>query len=118
MTFSSRKKDHPKLYLWAKDWESSELNFSTDKLNSDYVDLNVMINEINKENLPLKADDVNNISLSGIRTPPSEEQDGHRDSQLGSQSLLSGLLSSPGAVSMDLPISTSDLERLAKTVQG
>lgn len=41
-----------------------------------------------------------------------------RDSAMGSQALLSSLMSSPGAESLDLPISTSELERLAKSVQG
>lgn len=75
-----------------------------------------MISNIGKENLPMKED----VPLD-IRTPPSEEHEerfSQKDNQLGSQALLSGLLSSPGGASLDLPISTSELERLAKTVQG
>ncbi|VVC90745.1 unnamed protein product [Leptidea sinapis] len=49
------KKNHPKLYLWAKDWDSTELNLTKDRLNSDYSDLNVIINNIGKENMPLKT---------------------------------------------------------------
>lgn len=37
---------------------------------------------------------------------------------LGPQTLLGGLLSSPGGGPLELPISTSELERLAKSVQG
>ncbi|KAH9633941.1 hypothetical protein HF086_015145 [Spodoptera exigua] len=81
--------------------------------------LNIMIN-IDKENKPIKPADVKDIQL-GLKTPPSEEQDQERysqkDNQLGTQSLLSGLLSSPGDASLELPISTSELERLAISVQ-
>ncbi|XP_049887708.1 PHD finger protein 20 isoform X2 [Pectinophora gossypiella] len=116
--YVATKKDHPKLYLWAKDWETSELVMTQERLNSDYSDLSIMISSVGKENLPVRTEDV----PMDIRTPPSEEPDADRfsqkDSQLGSQSLLSGLLSSPGGASLDLPISTTELERLAKTVQA
>lgn len=42
----------------------------------------------------------------------------HRDGAMGSQVMLSSLMSSPGAESLDLPISKSELERFAKSVQG
>ncbi|CAH0698780.1 unnamed protein product [Spodoptera exigua] len=117
--YVATKKDHPKLYLWAKDWEQLEIQNTQEKLNSDYSDLNIMIN-IDKENKPIKPADVKDIQLD-LKTPPSEEQDQERysqkDNQLGTQSLLSGLLSSPGDPSLDLPISTSELERLAISVQ-
>ncbi|XP_022819420.1 PHD finger protein 20 isoform X2 [Spodoptera litura] len=117
--YVATKKDHPKLYLWAKDWEQLEIQNTQEKLNSDYSDLNIMIN-MDKENKPIKPEDVKDIQLD-LKTPPSEEQDQerytHKDAQLGAQSLLSGLLSSPGDASLDLPISTSELERLAISVQ-
>ncbi|XP_035429357.2 PHD finger protein 20 isoform X4 [Spodoptera frugiperda] len=117
--YVATKKDHPKLYLWAKDWEQLEIQNTQEKLNSDYSDLNIMIN-MDKENKPIKPEDVKDIQLD-LKTPPSEEQDqerySHKDAQLGAQSLLSGLLSSPGDASLDLPISTSELERLAISVQ-
>ncbi|KAF9415259.1 hypothetical protein HW555_007008 [Spodoptera exigua] len=117
--YVATKKDHPKLYLWAKDWEQLEIQNTQEKLNSDYSDLNIMIN-IDKENKPIKPADVKDIQLD-LKTPPSEEQDQERysqkDNQLGTQSLLSGLLSSPGDASLELPISTSELERLAISVQ-
>ncbi|XP_050665559.1 uncharacterized protein LOC126965840 isoform X2 [Leptidea sinapis] len=53
--YVASKKNHPKLYLWAKDWDSTELNLTKDRLNSDYSDLNVIINNIGKENMPLKT---------------------------------------------------------------
>ncbi|KAM3960173.1 LOW QUALITY PROTEIN: uncharacterized protein ACR2FA_005805 [Aphomia sociella] len=108
------KKNHPKLYLWAKDWENGDVNFSQEKLNSDYSDLSIMINNIGKENLPVK-DDMKDAHLMNI----DDESDrfSQRDGPLGAQNLLSGLLSSPGGASLDLSITTSDLERLAKTVQ-
>ncbi|XP_013148427.1 PREDICTED: uncharacterized protein LOC106111005 [Papilio polytes] len=107
--YVATKKDHPKLYLWAKDWENTELTMTQEKLNSDYSDLNIMIHNIGKENLPLKTDDVSEMAMDVT----SEE----RDIPLGPQTLLSGLLSSPGGTSLELPISTSELERLAKCVQ-
>ncbi|CAH2068982.1 unnamed protein product, partial [Iphiclides podalirius] len=100
------KKDHPKLYLWAKDWESTELSIAQEKLNSDYSDLSIIINNIGKENLPLKADEVRDLAEEHEERLP-----------LGPQTLLSGLLSSPGGGPLELPISTSELERLAKSVQ-
>ncbi|KAJ0181393.1 hypothetical protein K1T71_003478 [Dendrolimus kikuchii] len=116
--YVATKKDHPKLYLWAKDWEHAEIAYTQEKLNSDYTDLNIMISNIGKENLPVKAD-IKDMQLD-IRTP-SEDHDSDRfiprDSHLGSQTLLSGLLSSPEGPSLELPISTSELERLAKSVQ-
>ncbi|CAK1600192.1 unnamed protein product [Parnassius mnemosyne] len=111
------KKNHPKLYLWAKDWENAELNMTQEKLNSDYSDLNITINNIGKENLPLKTDDIQ----MDVRTPLSEENDerySNRELSLNSQTLLSGVMSSPGGASLDLPISTTELERLAKSVQA
>lgn len=118
--YVATKKDHPKLYLWAKDWEHAEIQYTQEKLNSDYSDLNIIISNIGKENLPIKPDDVKDIPLD-IRTSLSEDNEhdrfSQRDMPIGSQSLLSGLLSSPGGTSLDLPISTLELERLAKTVQ-
>ncbi|KOB66141.1 Phd finger domain-containing protein [Operophtera brumata] len=92
----------------------------TYKLNSDYSDLSIMINGMDKENLPMKPDE---LHLMDIRTASEDEPDSdsrysQRDVQLSSQALLSGLLSSPSAASLELPISTSELERLAKSVQG
>ncbi|RVE47035.1 hypothetical protein evm_008317 [Chilo suppressalis] len=114
------KKDHPKLYLWAKDWENGELNISQDRLNAEYSDLNLMISSIGKENLPVGQHDLKDVQMD-MQTPPSEDHEryNHRDSQMGSQALLSGLLSSPGGASLDLPLplSASELERLASTVQ-
>ncbi|OWR46297.1 putative phd finger domain protein [Danaus plexippus plexippus] len=69
--YVATKKDHPKLYLWAKDWESPEVNFTQERLNSDYSDLNIIINNIGKENLPLKPDEVN--PHLDIRMPITEE---------------------------------------------
>ncbi|CAG9782743.1 unnamed protein product [Diatraea saccharalis] len=118
--YVATKKDHPKLYLWAKDWENGELNVSQDRFNSDYSDLNIMISSIGKENLPVSQQDLKDTQ-NDIQTPPSEDHDryNHRDSQMGSQTLLSGLLSSPSGGSLDLPLplSATELERLAKTVQ-
>ncbi|XP_063890671.1 uncharacterized protein LOC126054929 isoform X2 [Helicoverpa armigera] len=118
--YVATKKDHPKLYLWAKDWEQVEIQYTQEKLNSDYSDLNIMINSVDKENQPVQPGEVRDMPMH-IQTPPSEEQEQERytqrDAQLGSQSLLSGLLSSPGDASLDLPISTSELERLAQSVQ-
>ncbi|KAJ8733791.1 hypothetical protein PYW07_014342 [Mythimna separata] len=118
--YVATKKDHPKLYLWAKDWEQVEIQYTQEKLNSDYSDLNIMINSMDKENQPLKTDAVKDLPMD-IRTPTYDDHEHDRYSQregpLGSHSLLSGLLSSPGGASLDLPISTSELERLAKSVQ-
>ncbi|KAJ2943943.1 hypothetical protein O0L34_g8266 [Tuta absoluta] len=230
-------KNHPKLYLWASDWEHNELTLTQEKLNSDYSDLSIMISGVGKENLPadtrppssegratpdryqptqehlpadtrppssegratpdryqptqehlpadtrppssegratpdryqptqehLPADtrppssegratpdryqptqehlpaDTRPPSSEGRATPdryqptqehlpadtrpPSSEgratpdRYSHKDSGLGSQALLSGLLSSPGAASLDLPITTTELEKLAKTVEA
>ncbi|KAI5642369.1 PHD finger protein 20-like isoform X1 [Phthorimaea operculella] len=137
-------KNHPKLYLWASDWEHSELALTQEKLNSDYSDLSIMISSVGKENLPVKcAPDTHTPSSepatpdSGgkenlpvkcapdTHTPSSEpatpDRYSHKDSALGSQALLSGLLSSPGAASLDLPnlpITTTELEKLAKTVEA
>ena len=142
-----------------------EIQYTQEKLNSDYSDLNIMINNMDKENQPIRPDDVKDLPMD-MRSPPFDEQEHERyadvtfmlfrknnfanyktslnlrasycilfqvrlkvivfgllryiqrDSQLGSNSLLSGLLSSPGGASLDLPISTSELERLAKSVQG
>ncbi|KPJ17781.1 PHD finger protein 20-like protein 1 [Papilio machaon] len=113
--YVATKKDHPKLYLWAKDWENTELTMTQEKLNSDYSDLNIMIHNIGKENLPLKTDDVRDIAMDV--TSEEGERFTQRDIPLGPQTLLSGLLSSPGGTSLELPISTSELERLAKCVQ-
>ncbi|KAJ8735021.1 hypothetical protein PYW08_014271 [Mythimna loreyi] len=118
--YVATKKDHPKLYLWAKDWEQVEIQYTQEKLNSDYSDLNIMINNMDKENQPLKPDAVKDLPMD-IRTPTYDDHEHDRYTQregpLGSHSLLSGLLSSPGGASLDLPISTSELERLAKSVQ-
>ncbi|CAK1548690.1 unnamed protein product [Leptosia nina] len=84
------KKNHPKLYLWAKDWENAELNFAQERINSDYSDLNIIINNIGKENLPVK---------------PAQDGD-EREPLLN----LSG-------VPLDFPITTSELERMARTMQ-
>lgn len=106
--------------MWAKDWESLELSYAQEKLNSEYSDLNVIINNIGKENLPLKSEDIKEMALdikaaSGER----EERNGPHENDIGSQALLTGLLSSPGGVSLaDIPISVSDLEKIAKSVQG
>ncbi|KAL4707641.1 hypothetical protein ACJJTC_006991 [Scirpophaga incertulas] len=107
--YVATKKDHPKLYLWAKDWENGELTLAQEKTNSDYSDLNVMISGVGKENLPVRHDD----PQIDIHTSPSEEQDrfNQRDGQLGSQSLLSGLLASPAGASLDLPI--NDMQRVS-----
>ncbi|XP_026726423.1 uncharacterized protein LOC113492901 isoform X3 [Trichoplusia ni] len=112
--YVATKKDHPKLYLWAEDWEKAEIQYTQEKLNSDYSDLNIVINSVDKENLPVKQADVKDTLQS-----EDHDQDRYmqRDSAMGSQALLSSLMSSPGAESLDLPISTSELERLAKSVQ-
>lgn len=109
------KKNHPKLYLWAQDWENGDINFSQDRLNSDYSDLNIMINNIGKENLPLK-DDMRDMNLD-MRIDDENDRFSQREGPLGPQTLLSGLLSSPGGVSLDLPLSNSDLDKLTKSVQ-
>ncbi|CAH2099556.1 unnamed protein product [Euphydryas editha] len=117
--YVATKKDHPKLYLWAKDWENAEANFTQERLNSDYSDLNIIINNIGKENLPVKPEEIKDAHLD-IRTPIIEETDQDRFSQNTSNSLLNltTALSSPsGGPSLDLPITTSELERLAKSVQ-
>ncbi|XP_068628599.1 PHD finger protein 20 isoform X2 [Battus philenor] len=116
--YVATKKDHPKLYLWAKDWENTELSMTQEKLNSDYSDLNIIINNMDKENMPVKTDEIKDIPMD-VRTTSSEENDERfqREIPHGSQTLLSGLLSSPGGASLELPISTSELERLAKCVQ-
>ncbi|XP_048004549.1 uncharacterized protein LOC125240622 isoform X2 [Leguminivora glycinivorella] len=115
----AQTKNHPKLYLWARDWETVELSFAQEKLNSEYSDLNVIINNLGKENLPMKVEDLKEIALD-MKTPsdePEEKQNSlEKENQMGSQGLLSGLLSSPGAASLDLPISESELEKLAKSV--
>ncbi|XP_022122920.2 uncharacterized protein LOC110998534 isoform X1 [Pieris rapae] len=90
--YVATKKNHPKLYLWAKDWENAELNFTQERLNSDYSDLNIIINNIGKENLPVKT------------------QDEEREALLN----LSGSI--PG-VPLDFPISTTELERMARSIQ-
>lgn len=114
--FDFSKKNHPKLYLWAKDWENAGL---TDKLNSEFDHLTNMISDIGKENLPLKSVDFKDLSLSDIRIHSSEDLDDQRLSQRSDgSSSLAQLLSSPGGGSLDLPISTTELERLAKSVQG
>ncbi|CAD0195251.1 unnamed protein product [Chrysodeixis includens] len=112
--YVATKKDHPKLYLWAEDWEKAEIQYTQEKLNSDYSDLNIVINSVDKENLPVKHEEVKDTLHS-----EEHEQDRYmqRDNAMGSQALLSSLMSSPGAESLDLPISTSELERLAKSVQ-
>ncbi|XP_048481829.1 PHD finger protein 20 isoform X2 [Plutella xylostella] len=99
------KKDHPKLYLWAKDWEN-ELNVSADRLTTEYVDLGMMISALGKENLPVKSDDVAALPLGAMATPSSEDPDSERYTprdacHLGS-ALLGALLGSPGAA-LDLP---------------
>ncbi|XP_041973618.1 PHD finger protein 20-like isoform X2 [Aricia agestis] len=106
--YVATKKNHPKLYLWAKDWEAAEISMTQERLNSDYSDLNIIINNIGKENLPVK-DDMRDLHLD-LRSLPDDD---HKDSLLS----LANALSSPGGTSLDLPISTSDLERLAKSVQ-
>ncbi|XP_039765532.1 uncharacterized protein LOC120637666 isoform X2 [Pararge aegeria] len=102
------KKDHPKLYLWAKDWENAEVNLIQERLNSDYSDLNIIVNNIDKENLPVKKEEPSDIS------PPATE-DLDQESQVDSPDPTA--MSSPGGASLDLPITTSELERLAQTVQ-
>ncbi|XP_061382783.1 uncharacterized protein LOC116770086 isoform X1 [Danaus plexippus] len=113
--YVATKKDHPKLYLWAKDWESPEVNFTQERLNSDYSDLNIIINNIGKENLPLKPDEVN--PHLDIRMPITEEPEDRFTQRDSSLMNLSSVLSSPTGTSLDLPITTSELERLAKSVQ-
>ncbi|XP_069365849.1 uncharacterized protein MBD-R2 isoform X2 [Maniola hyperantus] len=113
--YVATKKDHPKLYLWAKDWENAEVNFTQERLNSDYSDLNIIINNIGKENLPIKHEDVH----LDLRAPLTDDLDHDRFSQRDSSNSLLNLtaaLSSPGGT-LDLPITTSELERLAKSVQ-
>ncbi|XP_060810612.1 PHD finger protein 20 isoform X1 [Amyelois transitella] len=99
------KKDHPKLYLWAKDWDTGDISLTQERLNSEYSDLNIMINTIGKENM--RVSDLNH------------SMDMDHDSVVRSSQpvLLSGLLSSPGDRALELPISTAELEKLAKTVQ-
>ncbi|XP_063393183.1 uncharacterized protein LOC134678536 isoform X2 [Cydia fagiglandana] len=115
----AQTKNHPKLYLWARDWESVELSFAQEKLNSEYSDLNVIINNLGKENLPIKAEDLKEMALD-MKTPSDEPEEKHnpleKENQIGSQALLSGLLSSPDAASLDLPITESELDKLAKSV--
>lgn len=113
------KKDHPKLYLWAKDWENAETTFTQERLNSDYSDLNIIINNIGKENLPVKPEEIRDVNLD-MRTPIIEDIDQDRFIQNSNSLLnLTTALSSPGGgTSLDLPITTSELERLAKSVQG
>ncbi|XP_038208739.1 PHD finger protein 20-like isoform X2 [Zerene cesonia] len=101
--YVATKKDHPKLYLWAKDWENSEINLTQERLNSDYSDLNIIINNIGKENMPVKSQ-VDTLDDDGRVTP--------RDA---AQLNLSGTFS--GIVPLDFPITTSDLERMARTMQ-
>ncbi|XP_063547529.1 uncharacterized protein LOC134754965 [Cydia strobilella] len=113
----AQTKNHPKLYLWARDWESVELSFAQEKLKSEYSDLNVIINNLGKENLPLKTEDLKEMALD-MKTPSSDElEEKHnpmeKENQIGSQALLNGLLSSPGAASLELPISESELDKLA-----
>ncbi|CAH0722904.1 unnamed protein product, partial [Brenthis ino] len=111
------KKDHPKLYLWAKDWENAEATYTQERLNSDYSDLNIIINNIGKENLPVKPDEIKDAL--DVRNSITEDSDQERYSQRDAASFL-GLntgLSSPSCTSLDLPITTSELERLAKSVQ-
>ncbi|XP_063373383.1 uncharacterized protein LOC134661310 [Cydia amplana] len=114
----AQTKNHPKLYLWARDWESVELSFAQEKLNSEYSDLNVIINNLGKENLPIKEEDLKEMALD-MKTPPDEPEEKYcpveKENQIG-QGVLSGLLSSPGAASLDLPISESELDKLAKSV--
>ncbi|XP_050350040.1 PHD finger protein 20 isoform X2 [Nymphalis io] len=117
--YVATKKDHPKLYLWAKDWENTEVTFTQERLNSEYSGLNIMLNNIGKENLPVKPEEVKDGHLD-MRTPIIEDPDQDRFTQNTSNSLLSltTALSSPsGGPSLDLPITTSELERLAKSVQ-
>lgn len=116
----AQTKNHPKLYLWARDWESVELSFAQEKLNSEYSDLNVIINNLGKENLPIKAEDLKEMAID-MKTPSTDEpEEKHspmeKDNQIGPQALLSGLLSSPSVASLELPISESELEKLAKSV--
>ncbi|XP_061709239.1 uncharacterized protein LOC133519258 [Cydia pomonella] len=116
----AQTKNHPKLYLWARDWESVELSFAQEKLNSEYSDLNVIINNLGKENLPIKAEDLKEMAID-MKTPSADEpEEKHspmeKDNQIGPQALLSGLLSSPSVASLELPISESELEKLAKSV--
>ncbi|XP_053600890.1 PHD finger protein 20-like isoform X3 [Plodia interpunctella] len=100
------KKDHPKLYLWAKDWENGDINMTQERLNSEYSDLNIMLNSIGKENMRIKVDDLNNIDMDHDRV---SQRDGLNPV------VLSGLVSSPGA--LELPLSGSELERLAGDAQ-
>ncbi|XP_075981208.1 PHD finger protein MBD-R2 isoform X2 [Anticarsia gemmatalis] len=114
--YVASKKNHPKLYLWAQDWEQGDIQYSQEKLAADYSDLNMMINSMDKENLPLKPDE-KEMPIE-IRTEYLDDLDSDRFSQRdGTQSLLSGLLSSPSGTSLELPISASDLEQLAKSVE-
>ncbi|KAG6447977.1 PHD finger protein 20 isoform X3 [Manduca sexta] len=115
--FVASKKDHPKLYLWAKDWEHAEISYTQEKLNSDYSDLNIMINTVGKENMPIKPEEMKDMQLGLPSDDADLERFSQRDNQLSSHVLLTSLLSSPGGASLELPISTSELETLAKTVQ-
>ncbi|XP_023955146.2 PHD finger protein 20 isoform X2 [Bicyclus anynana] len=112
--YVATKKDHPKLYLWAKDWENAEVNMIQERLNTDYSDLNIIINNVGKENLPVKPDEPH----LDMRAPDDldHERFNHRDSA-NTLLNLTAALSSPGGTSLDLPITTSELERLAKSVQ-
>lgn len=113
------KKNHPKLYLWAKDWDQAEVAQTQGKFNSDYSDLNIMISALGKENLPIKPEDVRDLQMDVRLTPGEEDGDRflQRDSQAAPTAMLGGMLSSPGGTSLDLPISTSELEKLAKSVE-
>ncbi|GBP26137.1 PHD finger protein 20 [Eumeta japonica] len=115
--YVATKKNHPKLYLWAKDWENGDISNSSEaKLNSDYLHLSNVITDIGKENLPIRTEDLKNIPLMETRTPSIEEDVQRREGQLVTQ--LTSLLSSPSGPSLDIPISTTELEHLAKSVQA
>lgn len=78
-----------------------------------------MIPDIDKENLPLKSEDLKVLSLSDMRIPSADDVDEPRLTQKSDGSgSLNNFLSSPGGTTFDLPISTSDLEKFAKSVQG
>lgn len=95
--YVAAKRYHPKLYLWAADWESPDM---TDKYTD--FDLSTMITNINKANLPL-SDGITEDDVKGL----SQRSDGSNS--------LSNLLGSPSG--FDLPITTSEIENLAKSVQ-
>lgn len=128
-TYNSRKKDHPKLYLWSKPWENETTNNEFyDNKNKESKDMSPikdishmslmkdhLANDLASDNTNMK--DAQNISNSN--SIESQTSDGKCDVTDGStpSNIFSNLLSSPGGTSLELPITNSELETLAKTVQ-